>query len=60
MSTASPRRTLVLGATEMGLGACMLTNVKKDRLAALLKIPPQYQVLIVIALGKAKRTGRSR
>ncbi|MBP1748806.1 MAG: oxygen-insensitive nitroreductase / dihydropteridine reductase [Deltaproteobacteria bacterium] len=47
-------QAIALGATEMGLGCCMLTNVNKDRLSALLKIPRQYPILIVIALGKPK------
>ncbi len=47
-------QSIALGATEMGLGCCMLTNIKKDRLATLLRIPSQYEVLLVLALGKPK------
>ncbi len=47
-------QSIALGATEMGLGCCMIGNIDKDRLAALLKIPPRYDVLLVIALGKPK------
>jgi hypothetical protein len=35
----------------MGLGGCMLGNIKRDRLRALLNIPGQYEILLVIALG---------
>ncbi|MDD3845240.1 MAG: nitroreductase family protein [Syntrophorhabdaceae bacterium] len=47
-------QSILLGATEMGLGGCMLSNIQKDRLSALLKIPQQYQVLLAIALGVPK------
>lgn len=50
----SAAQSIVLGATEMGLGSCMLTNVKRDRLCALLRIPDRYHVLLVVALGKPK------
>jgi nitroreductase len=44
-------QSILLGATEMGLGGCMLGNIKRDRLRALLNIPGQYEILLVIALG---------
>ena len=47
-------QSIVLGATEMGFGSCMIGNIDKDRIGALLKIPPRYDVLLVIALGKPK------
>ncbi len=47
-------QSIVLGATELGLGSCMIGSIKRDRLSALLKIPHKYRILLVIALGKPK------
>lgn len=47
-------QSIALGTTEMGFGCCMIGSIKKDRLAALLRIPPRYDVLLVVALGKPK------
>jgi len=44
-------QSIVLGAMEKGIGACMIGSVKRDRLAAELEIPGRYEVLLVIALG---------
>jgi nitroreductase len=45
-------QSICLGATEKGLGACMLANIKKDVLRKSLAIPERYEILLVIALGK--------
>ena len=45
-------QTILLGATEQGLGGCMLGNVKRSALKASLHIP--YEISLVIALGKPK------
>lgn len=47
-------QSILLGATEMGLGGCMLGNIKRDRLRALLNIPGHYEILLVIALGATR------
>lgn len=49
-------QTILLGATEQGLGGCMILSVQKEKLRELLNIPPAYEVLLVIALGKPKET----
>ncbi len=49
-------QTILLGAVEQGLGGCMILSVKKEQLRELLKIPPQFEILLVIALGKPKET----
>jgi len=49
-------QTIVLGAAEIGLGACILASVAKDRLAEALKIPARYQILLVVALGYPEET----
>lgn len=45
-------QTILLGATERGLGGCMLGNIRRDALIKSLAIPERYEVLLVIALGK--------
>jgi nitroreductase len=43
---------ILLGAVERGLGGCLIGNIKRDELRALLGIEDRYQLLVVIALGK--------
>lgn len=45
-------QSILLGAVEKGFGGCMLGAVKRDKLKFELDIPDQYDVLLVIALGK--------
>lgn len=46
-------QTLLLGAAEKGLGGCMIGSVKRSELLASLKLDPdQYEVLLVVALGR--------
>jgi nitroreductase len=47
-------QTILLGATEKGLGGCMLGAIDKERLHELLKISERYEILLVVALGKPK------
>jgi nitroreductase len=47
-------QTILLGARERGLGGCMVGLVAKDEMSAAFQIPPRYQILLVIALGKPK------
>ena len=49
-------QSILLGATEKGLGGCMFGSVQRDSLRNLLDIPEQYEILLVIALGKPKET----
>jgi len=49
-------QTILLGAAERGLGGCMIASVNKKRLQDVLDIPPQYEILLVLALGKPKET----
>lgn len=50
-------QTMMLGAVEKGYGGCMLANVRRDRLAADLKIDTdRYGIHLVLALGKPKET----
>lgn len=45
-------QSIMLGATEAGLGGCIIASVKKERLRAAFDIPKQSEVLLVLALGK--------
>ena len=47
-------QSILLAAVEKGLGGCILASVQRDKLASLLNLPDQYEILIVIALGKPK------
>lgn len=47
-------QTILLGATELGLGGCMIGTLKQRELGEVLKIPEQYEILLVLALGKPK------
>jgi nitroreductase len=47
-------QSILLGATEKGLGGCMIGSVQRERLRAILGLPEQYKILNVVALGKPK------
>lgn len=49
-------QTILLGATEKGLGGCMIASVQREKLREALKIPPRFEIVLVIALGKPKET----
>lgn len=49
-------QTIMLGATALGLGGCMLSNVKRSKLAPLLGLGEEYKILLVLALGKPAET----
>lgn len=44
-------QSILLGASEGGLGGCIIGSGKKDSLRAVLQIPDRYEILYVIALG---------
>ncbi len=47
-------QSILLGATEKGLGGCMLGSVQREKCRAALGIPERFDVSLVIALGKPK------
>ncbi len=49
-------QNILLGATEKGLGGCMLGAIKRKALRQVLQIPSEYDILLVLALGKPKET----
>ncbi len=44
--------SIMLGATEAGLGACIIASIKRDELRNELGIPDQYEILLVVAIGE--------
>lgn len=44
-------QSIMLGATEAGLGGCMIASLKKDKLRNEMKIPDNFDILLVLALG---------
>jgi nitroreductase len=51
-------QTILLGATEKGLGGCILAAINRKRLIDDLHIPDHLEILLVIALGKPKEEVR--
>ena len=49
-------QSIMLGATERGLGGCMLGALDRDGLRQVLDIPERHEILLVLALGKPKET----
>ena len=47
-------QSILLGATEEGLGGCMIANIDRQGLRKALEIPPRYEILLALALGKPK------
>jgi nitroreductase len=47
-------QTLRLGATEKGLAGCMIGSIQRQRLRKLLDIPEEYEIPLVLALGKPR------
>ncbi len=47
-------QNILLGATEMGYGGCIIGSVHRDEMRQALEIPSKYEILLVIALGKPK------
>ncbi len=45
-------QSILLGATEAGLGGCMIQSIKREELQDDIAIPDKYEILLVIALGK--------
>jgi nitroreductase len=49
-------QSMMLGATERGLGGCMIGSIQKDDLRKTLDIPEQFEIVLVLALGKPAET----
>ncbi len=49
-------QSIMLGATERGLGGCMIGSIDRSELRQVLDIPEQYEILLILALGKPRET----
>jgi len=47
-------QSIMLGATEKGLGGCIIASIQKDGIQKALDIPSRYEILLVLALGKPR------
>lgn len=47
-------QSILLGATEQGLGGCIIASVQREALRKALGIDARYKILLVLALGKPK------
>ncbi|NPA35917.1 MAG: nitroreductase family protein [Chlorobi bacterium] len=47
-------QSILLGATEKGLGGCTIAAIDKKRLRTELNIPERFEILYVLAIGKPK------
>jgi nitroreductase len=45
-------QSIMLGATEAGLGGCMIASIRRELLRSVLKIPDRFEILLILALGK--------
>ncbi|HJX34578.1 MAG TPA: nitroreductase family protein [Desulfatiglandales bacterium] len=45
-------QNILLGATDMGLGGCIIASVNRDNLRKAFRIPDRFEILHVIALGR--------
>ncbi len=45
-------QSILLGAAEEGYGGCMIASIKRDALREVLELDNQYEILLVLALGK--------
>lgn len=49
-------QSILLGATERGLGGCIIASIQREELREVLGIDTRYKILLVLALGKPKET----
>ena len=47
-------QSIFLGAREKELGGCMHGSVQREELSKIFNIPPRYEILLVLSLGKPK------
>jgi nitroreductase len=45
-------QSIMLGATEAGLGGCIIATIKREELRNELNIPDKFEILLTLALGK--------
>lgn len=47
-------QSIMLGATELALGGCMIGSINREELRKNLNIPEHLEILLILALGKPK------
>lgn len=47
-------QSILLGATEKGLGGCIIAAIQKEKLAIAMNLPDNLEIFYVLALGKPK------
>lgn len=45
-------QSIMLGAAEAGLGGCIIASIKREELREELKLPDNFDILLILALGK--------
>jgi len=45
-------QSIMLGASEAGLGGCMIASIRRDQLRSEFSIPEIFDILLILALGK--------
>jgi nitroreductase len=45
-------QSIMLGATEAGIGGCMIQSIKREELRNDFGVPDKYEILLILALGK--------
>lgn len=45
-------QSIMLGASESGLGGCMIASIRREQLRNEINIPENFEILLVLALGK--------
>ena len=49
-------QSILLGSADKGIGGCMIGSIQREALAGTLGIPPQFEILLVLALGYPAET----
>ena len=52
MDVGIAAQTILLGASEIGLGGCMVGSIQRSRLREILDIPTHFKISLVVAMGK--------
>ncbi|MDF1549071.1 MAG: nitroreductase family protein [Bacteroidales bacterium] len=47
-------QSILLGAAEKGVGGCIFASIQRKRLAEIYNLPQEFEIMLVIALGKPK------
>ncbi len=45
-------QSIMLGASELGLGGCIIASIRREMLRKEINIPEKFEILLVLALGK--------